>query len=49
MDTKINAIWKQKYQEMFENTPKNKRRTKKQILGIISKSKLFTSLYIINN
>ena len=45
MKAKTNANWKQVYQTMFENTPKNKRRTQSQINNIRSKSKIFVSLY----
>ncbi len=45
MEKKTNAYWKQVYQTMFENTPKNKRRTQSQINNIRSKSKIFAVLY----
>lgn len=48
MEKNTNAYWKNVYQQMFENTPKNKRRTKAQINNIRSKSKIFASLYKTN-
>lgn len=42
---KTDARWKLRFQSMWRNTPKNKRRTKQEINKIKANAKLYTSLY----
>ncbi len=42
---KTDARWKLRFQSMWRNTPKNKRRTKEEINKIKANAKLYTSLY----
>ena len=37
--------WKQIYENMFFNTPKNQRTTKEQILNIRSQAKIYATIY----